>query len=782
MPLLLVFGVVAGFLVLLTPGLWLVQTDCLHTHAHTNPPVRSAVAAAALAARGSPPLGPALPPQAMPVAVQTAHVRSPGPHRPPPAAARPAAPHSVWQALCAAGTGLLALLAAIILPRRRPVVLGAMATSGTRYEDWQRAYGTGDPRGSAGPSPHPTPDTTGDANAERWGNDARHPMPPPGDFVRLVAQLERGPTAQREEAARVLAELGGCGTANQAAIHDAGAVEPLVALLSTGAEGVQVAAASALAAIADCCADGGARGSMREDSGVAAAAGALVSCLAQSGPPRLREAATVALANLTAAGVSRARIVVEAGALDALFEAVRCGTRRQQLEAARALANIYAAPGAASSAGGGAEGESAEPLDARAGGVARAVSGTVGQWSPGPLDQGHRGDEDVCRCPAAAEALLQMLCTRHGRGNADAVRVLGVLEARHSGAVQPAIAAVVEPWVARARGGDEGEQMEAARALENLLHCDGVAGLRPALTAAIGPLGELMRSGTEPVHLAAARALTALMHWDDEDMIITVAAAVDAIVALVRSGGDDVKEEAARALASVAGGGGRGTDGADALVLVACAAGAIEPLVSLVSTGTCSQKEAAAGALAAVARSGAGREGLVLAGAVQPLAALLSSGTEGAKAEAARAMARVCTATPVALMFAIAGAVTPLVELLRSDAEGQRLAALGAVAGLAQCDDFSIHERLSAAGVLEPVVKLLASPHAQAEAARALRYLAVRPGNRAELVRMHSASLMLMHIAYCEDDAVSADAKREASLALEIINVRRPTTRPQPWP
>ena len=156
---------------------------------------------------------------------------------------------------------------------------------------------------------------------------------------RLVGLISGGSADDQEKAAKAL----GCvarwrldtsdWAANRAAIVEAGGIEALVALLSSGAAGGQAMAAAALCYLA---ADY--KSDYRDEIVAAGGIEALVA-LVKHGAARGQDAGVGALGWL-ANNVANRVAIVEAGAIPPLVELVRSGAARGQGEAARVLRNL----------------------------------------------------------------------------------------------------------------------------------------------------------------------------------------------------------------------------------------------------------------------------------------------------------------------------------------------------------------------------------------------------------------------------------------------------------
>ena len=149
--------------------------------------------------------------------------------------------------------------------------------------------------------------------------------------------------------------------------------------------------------------------------------------------------------------------------------------------------------------------------------------------------------------------LIKALTSANAAGKQLAAAALGTLAVdNHDNAVAIAAAGAIEPLVALARGGTDGQKEEAAAALATLA-VDKDNAVAIATAGAIEPLVALARSGTDGQKEEAAAALAIIAAKNAGNAVaIATAGAIEPLVALARGGTDGQKEEAAAALRTLA--------------------------------------------------------------------------------------------------------------------------------------------------------------------------------------------------------------------------------------
>eukprot|EP00900_Chrysochromulina_parva_P024582 jgi/Chrpa1/6758/Chrysochromulina_OHIO_Genome00009813-RA len=321
---------------------------------------------------------------------------------------------------------------------------------------------------------------------------------------------------------------------SRVAIARAGAIVPLVALLTAQDPAAGAEAARALRSLAI----------NAENKVSIAQAGAIAPLvmLVQSGTDDQKEQAAGALRNLAVKKGYNQEMIAKAGAIAPLVTLVQIGTDGQKENATGALRNL-------------AFNAENKVLIAQAGAIAPLVtlvkSGTAGQKEQ------------------AARALKNL-----ADNNADNQEMI-------------AKAGAIAPLVTLVQSGTDDQKEYAAAALHNLA-VNAENQVLIAQAGAIAPLVTLVQSGTDDQKETAAGALFFLADIAKNKVLIAQAGAIAPLVPLL-SGTDGQKEQAAAALQNLA-------FNAENKVFIA-QAGAIAPLVTLVKSGTDDQKEYAAAAL-----------------------------------------------------------------------------------------------------------------------------------------------------------------------------------------
>ena len=152
---------------------------------------------------------------------------------------------------------------------------------------------------------------------------------------KLVKRIKEGDAEIKEFSAAALKEIAGMDHGSHAAeLSRAGAIEPLVRLLSCGAANTQCSAASALAGVAVMKAE-------YQKQIVAAGGGPALVALLKTGSAKVQEEAAAALATLRV-DVSFQSEILRAGAIPALVGLLSNGSAIAQAAAAQATANAAA--------------------------------------------------------------------------------------------------------------------------------------------------------------------------------------------------------------------------------------------------------------------------------------------------------------------------------------------------------------------------------------------------------------------------------------------------------
>jgi vacuolar protein 8 len=334
----------------------------------------------------------------------------------------------------------------------------------------------------------------------------------------LVAALRSAKAATRASAACSISKAS---AAAALAIADAGALQPLVALLQAGTDAGKAAAAGAVWSLAvelSLC-------SRIADAG---ALQPLVALL-QAGTDEGKTAAAGAMCNLSVDPSLRSRIA-DAGALQPLVVLLQAGTDAAKTSSAGAVRNLAADPSLRSRI---ADAGALQPL------VALLQAGT-----------------DAAKAAAA-----------------DAMRNLAADPSLRS---RIADAGALQPLVALLQAGTDAGKAAAATALCNLALDPSLCSLI-ADAGALQPLVALLQAGTDAGKAAAATALWNLAVDRSLRSRIADAGALQPLVALLQAGTDAAKTAAADAMRNLAADPSLRSRIADA--------GALQPLVTLLTSG-----------------------------------------------------------------------------------------------------------------------------------------------------------------------------------------------------
>jgi len=429
----------------------------------------------------------------------------------------------------------------------------------------------------------------------------------------IVELLRTGDDNHTSWAANAVARLAD-NAAHCAAVAQAGAVTPLMALLRAGTRVQKEQSAWALARIT-------VFNPFIADEDVIPLATSLLR--GGSGAQKLHAASM--LANLT----SYTRAITRGGGTVLLVALLRDGTEGQKAEAARALAHIARAPEHRSTL---VAAEAVAPLAA----LLRGGAGVHKLHAAAAL--AYLTYQDSTRDKLVQEGVVLPFVglLRGGTSGEKEKAALAfanlTVEVRNRDVI--ARAGAISPLVVCLRDGRATEVEYAACALGNLALNDPERRDEIARGGALAPLVRLLNLGTSSQKNQAMRALANLAMNDGNCKLIAEAGAVAPMVAALRSGNEKQKEEATRGFVYLAGN--ARTRSASGM------SSAIRPLVKLLQSGNEAMRANAALVLGNLAVANDENMGKIKGkGAVALLQELGQSGTSAQKRNAAAALANI---------------------------------------------------------------------------------------------------------------------------------------------
>ena len=541
---------------------------------------------------------------------------------------------------------------------------------------------------------------------------------------KLVGLLSYPRAGAQQRAAHVLWELGTSNPDAPVIIVNAGAISPLVTLVSAGETEAKKEAAGALSTLA----------SNNLQNQLAIATG-LVALLGQ-GSAEAQEHVTLLLLTLASDADNRVAIA-KAGAVQKLITQLRGGgstSMRAQDLAAAALS--YLSGDSDENVRDIHEAEGIEPLVAML--SSESVEGQA--HAAAVLSDMTRVYREEVAGEGGVEALVTLLTDGTSSDiKAEAAGALWNIAAGISKMQTRVVkAGAIQPLVSLLRDPDMRTRRKAAAALTSLAVGNPTYQNAIAQAGAIPPLVELL--GGEylgEVQIYAAGALAELARRNPK--IQTSIAATGCIAKLVSllggTSAEAVKEEAAGALWSLS-----ARHLANQVAIAE--AGGTAPLVALLSLSSARVQEQAAGALASLALNNETNQTSI----ARMLVDLLRPDDKVASGKAARAISRLARANPSNQeAIAAAGGIPLLVSLLNADnsrptgllgrskgAEVQRemAAALWSMADDSPANQAAIAE---AGGIPSLISMLTNNPDVHADAAGALWSLAAAPENQKEI-------------------------------------------------
>lgn len=552
----------------------------------------------------------------------------------------------------------------------------------------------------------------------------------------LVALLGNPNAGAQQRAGRALRELAAHNPGSPVVIVNAGAISPLVNLLSAGAPMVKEEAAGALSTL-----------SFNSPSTQLAIATGLVA-LVGTGTAEAQEHVTKLLLTL-AHDPDNCGAIAKAGAIPRLVVQLKgqgyTSIKAQELAAA-VLSNLSGDSDdnvTSISTSGGirplvallssssyvAQAHSAAVLADMARKSARNQRHIIFEGGIAPL-VALLGKDNKPKAKAEAAGALCCLCS----GLSETQKVVA-----DAGAIKLLVAILNES--------DDHACMKAAGAIAAL--CSGSVENQDAvekfqgISRLVGLLDPSISNGVR-AEASAALAVLARGNRKNQDKI-ALAGGIEPFVTLLQSGSDErAKEEAASALWALS------AQHYENQIAVA-KAGGIAPLVAVLGVGSVRAQEQGAGALAALGLQNTENESSI----AKLIVSLLGSDEKKQSAKAARAISRLASAHPSnQASIACAGGVTLLVSLLDIEAGGVGAAAKAGLDAVLAQEGASVQREMASAiwsmtfkhtdnqiavaqaGGIPPLIKLLdGNPEAHREAAGALWSLASSADNQAAIAK-----------------------------------------------
>jgi len=489
-----------------------------------------------------------------------------------------------------------------------------------------------------------------------------------GDKLSAVAQ---------EHATTVLSGLAPTGQ-NAMSIKEAGGIEPLVSLLSTGNVDAKGHAAAVLAQLA-------LRAEGALEIAKAGAVSAFVQWLAnpELGPP---DVAAQALSEIALENSDTQTQIAEEGAISPLVAMV------STVSADKAAGKPPASQAAAN----------------RAAAVALKVS-NVAAGALATLAKDNIVNQIMIAEDGGVPPLVYLLKNKSSVHKVDSyefpTKALWHLACNDDNQVAIARAGGIPPLVALLTCASEVTQQYAAAALQSLARDNTENQVALAKAGAIAPLVELLGSDLVSTQEHAVGALLYLASQD----VGSRNAVVQRLVAVLDLRNAAAQMKAAEALAVMAA---KSEENRKAIT----SANAVEPLVKLLGDGrrvrAATPQERAAAVLADLARSSDNKKSIVEAGGVKPLVAMLSSDSPEAQMHAAAALGQLAALGNNKNVIVEAGAIPLLVNLLRSMATDTQKYATGALWHLASSADNKT--QMVSAGAIPLLIAVLTSKSAEA--------------------------------------------------------------------
>ena len=534
-------------------------------------------------------------------------------------------------------------------------------------------------------------------------------------LVEEIRHLKSLPMEAKERTAKMLANIASKQdergeSSNAAALIKAGAINPLVQMLSGGTDGGQIAAATALGHM---CVGS----SSRQASLAGAGATSALITLLRTGSNKAQMQAAFALAALSEGlsdkgeGLSHVAPFLKGGVIPPLVRLLRQGIDDAKMHSASCIANICAAA------------SSAQDDVARAGAIPQLVAMlTSGKTQSSAanalarLSAGNTANKEAIASEGAVAPLLQLLNGANVAAQCHAATAIAELSEENA-EVQQSVAKAggIFPLLSLLSGRSSWAQASAARALARLSFGNRDNQEAIARMNGVQPLVAMIGSSNDAdVQAMAALALAEICRGNQENQFaVADFGALGQLVVLIRNGTEEVKAEVAGALWTL-------SDGNAANKVSIASSGGIAPLVQLLATGGPRGNEYATFALLALGLGNVDNQSQI----TSLLVGLLGAGSLQAMSSAAAALWRLVQDNPTSQQeIARAGAAADLITLLK---KGEAEAREYALWSLSLSIDEGNQSVVLGEGGVKPLISVLRGDDqtAREQAAAALHLLA----------------------------------------------------------
>ena len=600
-----------------------------------------------------------------------------------------------------------------------------------------------------------------DEDDDEESNDRLTSIAEAGAIQPLVALLSSGTTQARENAAGALWHMA-IDRPIQLAIAKCSGISPMVAIIDDGTEQAQKNAANALARLATKNADNQMQISKY-----------CVGLLANQNTGTQRRAACV-LSDLARDNPGSPVVIVNAGAISPLVNLLSGGAADVKEEAARALSTL-------------ALNSPSTQLAIASGLVVLVGTGSAeSQEHVSQLLLTLSKDADNCVAIVRAGAVPRLVVQLRGGGSTSAIAqelaaaVLACLAATEDGIRGILSSNCIRPLVSMLTTGTAGAQAYSAAVLAELARISNKSSTQIMSEGGIVPLVAMLgRESSSAAKASAASALRTLTSNTEGgsqaelQKAVSDAGAIRPLVALLSEEDDNIRKRAAGAIAALSVG---MTEIQDAVEKNK----GIGKLVSLLASSVHEEVSAeAAAALAVLAHNNKkNQDKLASDGGIEPLISLLNTegGGDYAKEASASALWSLCIGKHHENQVAIAnaGGIAPLVAVLGLTSEKAREQAAGALAALA------LNNTENEEAIAQLIVSLLGSEDKQASAKAALavsRFARANASNQRSIAKAGGIEL-LVSLLNVEDARAapkehSNSSSHSASVVLDAAKVQK---------
>jgi len=600
-----------------------------------------------------------------------------------------------------------------------------------------------------------------DEDDDEESNDRLTSIAEAGAIPPLVALLSSGTTQARENAAGALWHMA-IDRPIQLAIAKCSGISPMVAIIDDGTEQAQKNAANALARLATKNADNQMQISKY-----------CVGLLANQNTGTQRRAACV-LSDLARDNPGSPVVIVNAGAISPLVNLLSGGAADVKEEAARALSTL-------------ALNSPSTQLAIASGLVVLVGTGSAeSQEHVSQLLLTLSKDADNCVAIVRAGAVPRLVVQLRGGGSTSAIAqelaaaVLACLAATEDGIRGILSSNCIRPLVSMLTTGTAGAQAYSAAVLAELARISNKSSTQIMSEGGIVPLVAMLgRESSSAAKASAASALRTLTSNTEGgsqaelQKAVSDAGAIRPLVALLSEEDDTIRKRAAGAIAALSVG---MTEIQDAVEKNK----GIGKLVSLLASSVHEEVSAeAAAALAVLAHNNKkNQDKLASDGGIEPLISLLNTegGGDYAKEASASALWSLCIGKHHENQVAIAnaGGIAPLVAVLGLTSEKAREQAAGALAALA------LNNTENEEAIAQLIVSLLGSEDKQASAKAALavsRFARANASNQRSIAKAGGIEL-LVSLLNVEDARAapkehSNSSSHSASVVLDAAKVQK---------